>query len=100
MSHKVDHLPENFLVGNFIAGLKDEVRLDVRVKEPKNLSEAISVAHLIEERKLLQRNRSSSFRPAGYASQYRPLQQSTVVPSQPRSMVGLLGPPPQQRARK
>jgi hypothetical protein len=35
LSHKVDDLPENFLVGCFIAGLKDEIRLDVRVKQPK-----------------------------------------------------------------
>ena len=50
LSHKVDGLPENFLVGCFIAGLKDEIRLDVRVKQPRTLSESISVAHLIEER--------------------------------------------------
>jgi len=29
LSHKVDELPETFLVGCFIAGLKDEIRLDV-----------------------------------------------------------------------
>jgi hypothetical protein len=32
LSHKVDDLPETFLVGCFIVGLKDEIRLDVRVK--------------------------------------------------------------------
>ena len=61
LSHKVDHLLENFLVGNFIAGLKDEIRLDVCVKQPKNLSEAISVSHLIEERNLLQRKQVTPF---------------------------------------
>ena len=91
LSHKVDHLPENFLVGNFIAGLKDEVRLDVRVKQPKTLSEAISVAHLIEERNHLQRNRNSSFRPPEYVTQPR-VQAQTVA--------ALLGPSPSQRSNQ
>jgi hypothetical protein len=44
----VDDLPKKFVVGYFIVGLKDEIRLDVRVKQQKTLSESISVAHLIE----------------------------------------------------
>ncbi|KAL5756245.1 hypothetical protein ACOSQ2_020991 [Xanthoceras sorbifolium] len=55
LSHKIDDLPEKFLVGSFIAGLKDEIRLNVRIKQPKTLSETISVAHLIEERNQFQR---------------------------------------------
>ncbi|KAK2649333.1 hypothetical protein Ddye_016822 [Dipteronia dyeriana] len=43
LSHMVDDLPENFLVGSFIAGLKDEIRLDVRFKQLMALSETISV---------------------------------------------------------
>ena len=88
LSHKVDHLPEKFLVGNFISGLKDEIRLDVRVKQPKNLSEAISVSHLIEERNQLQSKQVTPFQtiPA-FTTQSRP---------QPNSTVGVLGPPPQQ----
>lgn len=34
LSHCVDGLPESFLIGSFIAGLKDEVRLDVKIKNP------------------------------------------------------------------
>jgi hypothetical protein len=49
LSHKVDDILENFLVGYFIKGLKDDIQLDVRVKQPKMLSETTSVAHLIEE---------------------------------------------------
>jgi hypothetical protein len=45
----VDDLPEKCFVGCFIAGLKDDIRLDVQVKQPKALSKMISVAHLIEE---------------------------------------------------
>jgi hypothetical protein len=50
-------------VGYFIAGLKDEIHLDVRVKQPKTLSESISMAHLIEERNQFQKKTSNHFRP-------------------------------------
>nr|TKS00522.1 hypothetical protein D5086_0000182490 [Populus alba] len=89
LSHKVDGLPENFLIGSFIAGLKDDIRIDVRVKQPKTLSETISVAHLIEERNLLQRKPSSNFRSAMPNYNHR---------AQPTTTVGLLGPPPMQPA--
>ena len=85
LSHKVDDLPENFLIGSFIAGLKDEIRLDVRVKQPKTLYETISVSHLIEERNLFQQKQGIQFRPAAYSNQPRP---------QPTPTVGVLGPPP------
>lgn len=42
--HRVDGLPEPFLVGCFTAGLKDDVRLDVKIKHPRSLAEAIEVA--------------------------------------------------------
>jgi hypothetical protein len=36
LSHKVDGLPETFLIGCFIVGLWDEIRLDVsRLNNPK-----------------------------------------------------------------
>nr|TKR79527.1 hypothetical protein D5086_0000271510 [Populus alba] len=87
LSHKVDELPEMFLVGCFIAGLKDEIRLDVRVKQPKTLSECISVAHLIEERNQFQRRTSNPFRAAASSGQLR----------QQTSTMGLLGHAPSQR---
>ncbi|KAL5849790.1 hypothetical protein ACOSQ4_007803 [Xanthoceras sorbifolium] len=40
---------------NFLARLKDEVRLDVKVKQPRSLANAIGIARLIEERNALQR---------------------------------------------
>lgn len=55
LSHCVDGLPKSFLIGCFIAGLKDEVRLDVKIKNPRTLADAIGVACLIEERNSLQR---------------------------------------------
>jgi len=88
LSHKVDDLPETFLVGCFIAGLKDEIRLDVRVKQPKTLSESISVAHLIEERNQFQRKTNNHFRLA--ATPFQPRQQHN-------STVGLFGSSPSQR---
>nr|TKS04638.1 hypothetical protein D5086_0000141070 [Populus alba] len=89
LSHKVDDLPESFLVGCFIAGLKDEIRLDVRVKQPKSLSESISVAHLIEERNQFQRKLNN------------PARTATTTPFQPKpahpNTLALLGPVPVQR---
>ncbi|XP_073126480.1 uncharacterized protein [Henckelia pumila] len=55
LSHQIDSLPESFLIGCFIAGLRDEVRLDVKIKQPKNLADTIGVARLIEERNNLQK---------------------------------------------
>ena len=33
LSQLVDVLPDSYLIGYFIAGLKDEVRLDVKLKK-------------------------------------------------------------------
>jgi len=84
----VDDLLKKILVGCFIAGLKYEIRLDVHVKQPKTLSESISVAHLIEERNQFQKKTSSQFRPAAPPFHPRP-QQSSIA--------GLLVPSPSQR---
>jgi hypothetical protein len=84
----VDDLPKIFLVGCFIAGLKDEIYLDVRVKQPKTVSESISVAHLIEEQNQFQKKTSNQFRPSAPRFHPRP-QQSSIV--------GLLGPSPSQQ---
>ncbi|KAI9195128.1 hypothetical protein LWI28_011983 [Acer negundo] len=39
--------------GSFITRLEDDIRLDMRVKQPKTRSDTISVAHLIKERNIL-----------------------------------------------
>ncbi|XP_048323214.2 uncharacterized protein LOC107404744 [Ziziphus jujuba] len=41
LSHRIDRLPESFLIGCFIAGLRDDSRLDVKIKHPPTLTEAI-----------------------------------------------------------
>jgi hypothetical protein len=88
LSHKVDDLSEKILVGCFITGLKDEIYLDVRVKQPKTLSESISVAHLIKERNQFQKKTSNHFRLA--APPFHPRQQQN-------STVGILGSSHSQR---
>ena len=86
-TYKVDDLPEKCFVGCFIAGLKDDIRLDVQVKQPKALSKMISVAHLIEEWNQFQPKPGNQIRPAVPSYQSRP-QQSTTM--------GLLRPSPSQ----
>ena len=55
LSHRVDGLPENYLIGCFIAGLRDDIRLDVKLKKPRTLADTIGAARLIEERNSLQK---------------------------------------------
>ena len=78
----MDGLPEPFLVGCFIAGLRDDIRLDVKIKQPKTLGDTIGVARLVEERNLLQRKGNTFVRSPANS---RPL---------PTTNSGVLGPPP------
>lgn len=55
LSQRVDGLPKKILVGSFIAGLRDEVQLEVKIKQPRSLSKAIGVARLVEEKNQLQK---------------------------------------------
>ncbi|GKG00396.1 transposon ty3-G gag-pol polyprotein, partial [Tanacetum coccineum] len=50
LSNQVDGLPESFLVGCFIGGLKEEIRLEVKLKNPRQLVDAIGVARVVEEK--------------------------------------------------
>nr|GFD32735.1 transposon Ty3-G Gag-Pol polyprotein [Tanacetum cinerariifolium] len=68
LSQRVDGLPESFLCGCFIGGLKEEIHLEVKLKKPRILSEAIGLARLVDEKMTLQRrtftpNRASGFSP-------------------------------------
>ena len=45
----MDNLLENFLIGCFITGLRDDIRIDVKIKQPVTLADTIGVARLIEE---------------------------------------------------
>ncbi|GKA99787.1 transposon ty3-G gag-pol polyprotein [Tanacetum coccineum] len=86
ISHQVDGLPETFLVGCFIGGLKEEIRLEVKLKTPRNLTEAIGMALLVEEKLNLQRRGSTSQRFS-----------ALTAPSRSTTTQGILGPSPNQR---
>ncbi|KAL5844476.1 hypothetical protein ACOSQ3_010530 [Xanthoceras sorbifolium] len=73
----IDDLPENYLIACFVAGLRDEIRLDVKVKKPRTLSDAIGVARLIEERNQLQKKAHTPYR----TSMPVPTQRATQNPS-------------------
>ncbi|GFS45713.1 hypothetical protein Acr_00g0097650 [Actinidia rufa] len=60
LSQLIDALPDSHLIGIFIAGLKDEVHLDVKLTNPHTLSEAIGIARLVEECNSLQKKPTAS----------------------------------------
>ena len=84
----MDGLHKLFLKGCSIAGLWEEIRLDVKIKQPRSLAEAIGVARLVEERNTLQRKGINPYR-----SPINDTQPRSVSHNSPR----LLGPPPAQR---
>jgi len=88
LSHQVDGLPENFLIGCFIVELWDEIRLDVKIKQPHTLADTIGVARLIEERNQLHKRAPLPIR-AG------PIPVITKTSLNPTTRV--LGPPQGQR---
>nr|GEZ49022.1 hypothetical protein [Tanacetum cinerariifolium] len=55
LSNRVEGLPESFLVCCFIGGLKDEIRLEVKLKKPRRLVKAMGMARLVEEKNNLAR---------------------------------------------
>jgi hypothetical protein len=85
LSQRIDDLPENYLVGFSIVGLRDEIRLDVKVKHPITLLDAIRVARLVEERTQLQKKSTSAFRTTGVAAHQK---------NNPSTSFSLLEPPP------
>ncbi|GJV84972.1 transposon ty3-G gag-pol polyprotein [Tanacetum coccineum] len=86
LSQRVDGLPESFLCGCFIGGLKEEIRLEVKLKKPRRLSEAIGLARLVEEKMTLQRKTFTPNRPSGFS----PTPKTHSGP-------GILGPSPSPR---
>ncbi|KAA8540964.1 hypothetical protein F0562_024898 [Nyssa sinensis] len=89
LSHWVDKLPETFLIGCFIAGLRDDIRLDVKIKQPRTLVDTIGVARLVEERNQLQRRPTPINR----------MQTGAPLPrGNPNPAAGILGSTPSQRS--
>ena len=87
LSHRVDNLPESFLLGCFVGGLKEEVRLEVKLKKPRTVADAMGLSQLVEEKLSLQRLVSPSTRVASFNNS----------PSKAQPTAGLLGPAPSQR---
>jgi len=71
-SHRVDSLPEKFLIGCFIAGLRDDIRIDVKIKQPGTLADTIGVAQLIEKRNQLQKRPNNNSVSNQFMQQQRP----------------------------
>ena len=88
LSHWVDDLPQRFLIGSFIAGLRDDIHIDVKIKQPDTLADTIGVARLIEERNQLQRRPNQ---------QLRSHLAFATPKASPNPIAGVLGPPPTQR---
>lgn len=61
LSHRVDGLQESFLIRCFIAGLRNDICLDVKIKHLKTMTETIEVARVIEERNQLHRRMLTQF---------------------------------------
>lgn len=52
-------------MGCFIGGLKEEIRLEVKLKKPRNLVDAMGMARLVEDKQNLQRNFPLTLDPPG-----------------------------------
>jgi hypothetical protein len=89
LSHKVDGLPEGFLIGCFVAGLRDDIRIDVKIKQPHTLADAIEVARLIEEHNLLHKKSS-------LPTHSSHIMLASIAPT--NSTAGILRPPTSQQA--
>jgi len=78
----------NFLIRCFIAGLQDEIRLDVKIKQPHTLADTIGMARLIEERNQLKKRG-----PLPIQSIPNLVPTSVIAKTSPNPMAGVLGPP-------
>ncbi|GJY42112.1 transposon ty3-G gag-pol polyprotein [Tanacetum coccineum] len=85
LSHQVDGLPEEFLMACYIGGLKDEVRLEVKMKKPRSLIDAIGLSRMTEEKLGLARKQSQ---PVRFSTT------SSVGRLTPTDSAGILGPGP------
>ncbi|XP_074352969.1 uncharacterized protein LOC141692108 [Apium graveolens] len=86
LSHRIENLPESFLLGYFVGGLKEEIHLEVKLKKPRTVVDSMGLARLVEEKMGLHRRFPSSTRVP-----------SIQPPSSTSAVAGLLGPAPSQR---
>lgn len=50
LSHQVQELPEDFLVGCFVGGLRDAIKYEIIAKNPNTIEEAMRLARVEEEK--------------------------------------------------
>lgn len=86
LSYRIENLPESFLLGCFVGGLKEEIRLEVKLKKPRTVVDAMGLARLVEEKMGLRRR----FPPFTRIPSIQP-------PSSTPAAAGLLGPTPSSR---
>lgn len=60
MNLEVPNLPESYLVGDFISGLKDEIKTGVQRFTPTTISKAVELARLEES---VLENKQDKFKP-------------------------------------
>lgn len=60
LSHQVPELPEEFLVGCFVSGLRDAIKYDVIAKHPRTMEEVMWLAR-VEEEKLCNQKKGCKF---------------------------------------
>lgn len=61
MAAPLERVPENILMGQFVNGLRDEVRAEVRVLSPLNLDQAINFTIRVEDKNRALQNRKYGF---------------------------------------
>lgn len=74
------------MLGCFVGGLKEEIRLEVKLKKLRTVTDAMGLSRLVEEKLILQRR----VLPSTWVSSFQ-------SPSKTPPIAGLLGPPPSQR---
>jgi hypothetical protein len=97
LANRVEGLPESFLVGCFIGGLKEEIRLEVKLKNPRRLVEAIGVARLVEEKLDLQHVAFSTHGFQGLNPSTNSSSSQGLLGSRPKQQLALPAPNPVRR---
>ncbi|KAJ0436024.1 putative nucleotidyltransferase, Ribonuclease H [Helianthus annuus] len=98
LSHQVDGLSEEFLTASFIGGLKDEVRLEVKMKKPRSLMDAMGLSRMAEEKLNLSKTRFHSTRfPTSPVGRPTTTNSAGILGPGPSTTLTLPNPPPTRR---
>ncbi|XP_035843990.1 uncharacterized protein LOC118490448 [Helianthus annuus] len=99
LSHQVDGLPEDFLMSSYIGGLKDEVRLEVKMKKPRSLIDAMGLSRMAEEKLGLARKQAqpTRFSTTSYAGRLPSTDSAGILGPGPTNTLALPSPTPTRR---